>query len=147
MEYKTVEQLGRVAEVHAPVMSRAERLRRWAELLEERPDRHLNTLFETEYQSQTSREIMRHINTPISVAFADPVLRAAGLKSDAYGEAKRFFEIQDADLHHIVCYCHHGSIMLAATAADLVRAIKSTRVGPEPLLQRAWRLVGESVGR
>jgi len=125
MEYKTVEQIGRVAEVHVeqPLMSRSERLQRWAELLERQPDRRLNTLFETEHQSQTMRETMRHVETPISVAVADPILRTAGLANDTYGEAKRFFDISDRELHNILCYCHYGATLSAVTAARSVRAI------------------------
>jgi hypothetical protein len=33
-----------------------------------------------------------------------PLLRAAGLENDTYGEAKRFFELSDGQLHRIVCY-------------------------------------------
>ena len=70
---------------------------------------------------------MRYVATPISVAFADPVLRAAGLKNDTYGEAKRFFEISDTALHDVLCYCHHGATMTAASAAERVRAIITRR--------------------
>jgi hypothetical protein len=49
---------------------------------------------------------MRGDGSPISVAFEDPVLRAAGLENDNYGEAKRFFELTDGQLHEIICYCH-----------------------------------------
>jgi hypothetical protein len=60
---------------------------------------------------------MRSDGSPISVAFADPVLRAAGLENDSYGEAKRFFELTDRQLHKIICYCHFGATVNAATAA------------------------------
>jgi hypothetical protein len=110
MEYKTVEQLGRVAEVHVdqPVLSRIQRLQRWADLLELQPDRQLWTLLGTEYHDLTERDALRSADSPISVAFADPILRTAGLKDDTYGEAKRFFEISDWELHDVVCYCHYG---------------------------------------
>jgi hypothetical protein len=132
MEYKTVEQIGKVAEIHGeqPLMSRIERLQRWAELLETQPDRRLNTLFETEYQGQAVRDAMRHVETPISVAFDDPILRTAGLTSDTYGEAKRFFEISDRELHNILCYCHYGATLSAVTAARSVRAILAKAADP-----------------
>jgi hypothetical protein len=44
------------------------------------------------------RDALRATDSPISVAFADPILRAAGLKDDTYGEAERFFEITDGDV-------------------------------------------------
>jgi hypothetical protein len=50
-----------------------------------------------------ARAAMRSDSSPISVAFADPVLRAAGLENDSYGEAKRFFKLTDRQLHKIIC--------------------------------------------
>lgn len=128
MEYKTAEQLARVAEVHveepqSSPMSQIERLERWAELLERQPDRHLGTLHGTEYEGDTTRDAMRCANSPISVAFEDPVLRADGLKDDTYGEAKKFFAISDRELHEALCYCHFGATMLAESAARAVRRI------------------------
>ena len=128
MEYKTVEQLARVAEIRVeqvptPVLSQSQRLERWAELLEAQPDRRLNTLHGTEYESDTTRDALRCANSPISVAFDDPVLRAIGLKDDTYGEAKRFFGISDRELHEVLCYCHYGAAMLAESAARAIRRV------------------------
>jgi hypothetical protein len=128
MEYKAVEQLARVAKVNPeaqplPVMSRSERLQRWAELLERDPGRRLNTFFETEYQRPEARDAMRPGDTPISVAFADPVLRAQGLADDSYGEAKRLFDVSDRQLHNILCYCHYGAVVSAGTAARAIRGV------------------------
>ena len=126
MQHKTLEQLQRIAAVYPdqtrPAMTRSGRLERWAELLEREPSRRLGTLPGTEYQSSDTRDTMRSIGSPLSVAFEDPVLRAEGLTSDTYGEAKRFFELTDRQLHNIVCYCHHGVTMTAETAARHVRA-------------------------
>jgi hypothetical protein len=66
---------------------------------------------------------MRSDGSPISVAFEDPVLRAAGLENDSYGEAKRFFELTDHQLHRVICYCHFGETLSAATAAHYIRAV------------------------
>lgn len=126
MEHKTLDQVGRVAEVRVDrartPLTRDERLIRWAELLERQPERRLNTLLETEYQAWETREAIRVANSPISVAFDDPVLRADGMKDDCYGEAKRFFGISDQQLHSIVCYCHFGTTMSAEAAALRIRA-------------------------
>ncbi len=129
MEHKTLDQVGRVAEVradraHTP-LTQDQRLTRWAELLEQQPERRLNTLLETEYQAWERRQAMRVANSPISVAFDDPMLRADGMADDSYGEAKRFFGISDQQLHAIVCYCHFGSTMSAEAAALRVRSIAS----------------------
>jgi hypothetical protein len=104
------------------VMPRRERLQRWAELLERDPQRVLSTLYETEHQPDAVRAALHGDNTAISVAFDDPVLRAAGLENDTYGEAKRFFELSDRQLHRIICYCHFGATVSAVTTASYIRA-------------------------
>jgi hypothetical protein len=133
MKHQTIEQLQIVAEIDQgyprQAMSRSERLERWAELLERNPDRRLSTLPQTEYQPVRARVAMRGDGSPISVAFEDPVLRAAGLENDNYGEAKRFFELTDRQLHEIICYCHFGATVTAATAARHIRAV---RTGKQP---------------
>jgi hypothetical protein len=65
---------------------------------------------------------MHSVGSPFSVAFDDPVLRAEGLTGDSYGDAKRFFELTDRQLHNIVCYCHLGASTSAEAAAGRVRA-------------------------
>lgn len=127
MKHHALEQLQTVAKVnhdypHA-AMSRRERLERWAELLDRNPHRPLSTLNETEYRPALERAAMRVEGSPISVAYDDPVLRAAGLEGDSYGEAKRFFELTDNQLHRLVCHCHFGATLSAANAAHNVRAI------------------------
>jgi hypothetical protein len=126
MKHQTLEQLQNVAEVdrgyRRQAMSRSERLERWAELLERNPDRRLWTLHQTEYQPAEARATMRGDGSPISAAFEDPVLHAAGLENDSYGEAKRFFELTDRQLHEIICYCHFGATVNAVTAAHHIRA-------------------------
>ena len=127
MKHQTLKQLQVVAEVdqdYSPqTMSRSERLERWAQLLERNPERRLSTLHQTEYQPDGVRAVMRGDNTAISIAFHDHVLRGAGMKDDSYGEAKRFFELTDGQLHEVICYCHLGATVSAATAARHVRAV------------------------
>ena len=137
MEHKTLDQVGRVAEVRVDrartPLTRDQRLIRWAELLELQPERRLNTLLETEYQSWETREKIRVSNSPISVAFDDPTLRADGIKDDSYGEAKRFFGLSDQQLHAIVCYCHYGATMSAEAAALRVRSCVAGTHQPDRL--------------
>jgi len=92
-------------------------------LLERHPHWHLATLHQTEFQSIEFRDAMRADNSPLSIAFADPVLRSAGLEGDTFGEAKRFFELEETELHEILCYCHFGVNVPAASAAREVRKI------------------------
>jgi len=127
MKHHAIDELQIVAEVKQDfprrALTRSERLERWAELLERNPQRRLSTLHETEYQPARVRATMRGDGTPISVAFEDPILRTAGLENDSYGEAKRFFELSDEQLHKVICYCHFGATVSASTAARHIRAM------------------------
>ncbi len=126
MKLKTLEELKRLAEVRPPLtrdrMSKRQRLARWAKVLELAPQRYLRSLFETEYMSPGRRSALCEDNSPLTVAFQDPVLRAEGLKSDRYGDVLKFFQLSDDELHHIVCYCHHGSTMAPRAVATRVRS-------------------------
>ena len=102
-------------------LSRTERLERWIELLERNPKRRLSPFYQTEFQAAGTRDAMRVEGSALEVAFEDPYLRASGLASDSYGEAKRFFEITDHQLHRMVCYCHVGARESAGTTARNVR--------------------------
>ncbi|TIR55240.1 MAG: hypothetical protein E5X17_05540, partial [Mesorhizobium sp.] len=75
MKHQTLDQLHAVAEVRTakPVMSRTQRLARWAELLEREPNRLLTALIGTEYRAPRERNVMRGAGSPISVALEDPV--------------------------------------------------------------------------
>src|SRR5689334_5931514 len=110
MEYRTTAELQRVAEIH-PVprqarMSREERLMRWAELLGKDPGRELQTLRGTEFCPLDERYRMRSEASPLTIAFEDQTLRKQGLLNDTYGEAIRFFELTDRQLHRVLCHCH-----------------------------------------
>ena len=104
-------------------LSRTERLERWMELLERNPKRRLSAFYLTEFQATGTRDAMRAEGSALAVAFKDPYLRASGLANDSYGEAKRFFEITDRQLHRIVCYCHAGAEVRAGTTARHVRRL------------------------
>jgi hypothetical protein len=127
MKHHAPEQLQAIAKVDQDypcrAISRSERLERWADLLEQSPDRRLATLHQTEYQPPSVRAAMRSDGSPISVAFEDPILRAAGLENDSYGEARRFFELTDNQLHRVICYCHFGATVSASTAAYHLRKL------------------------
>ena len=123
MKHHSIEQLQALADVRPlPPMTRTERLERWARLLEQQPNQHLATLPGTEHASQAERLAMRIAGSPITVAFEDSTFRTAGLVDDTYGEAKRFFDLSDWQLHNIVCQCHLGNAVTSASAARRVRA-------------------------
>ena len=114
------------------------RLERWNELLRQEPVRLLTTFTNTEYLSPELRDRLRCDDSPLSVAFADPLMREAGLAGDTYGDAKRFFSLTDRQLHRVVCYCHHGAQTYAAGIACQVRAAYPS-MGGSGLLGRIWR--------
>jgi hypothetical protein len=125
MKHVNLEDIQRVANVSAiPTrpLTREERLARWAELLDRHAGERLATLHGTEYEPPAQRATMRAVDSPISIAHADPVLRDDGLRGDSYGDAMRYFELSDWQLHDIVCHCHFGGTMPAETAARRVRA-------------------------
>ena len=126
MKHQRLDELQNVAEVRQQppqAMTRSERLQRWAEVLERNPGRRLSTLNQTEYHPPAARELLRNDGSPLSVAFEDSVLRSAGMKDDSYGEARRFFELSDGELHDVVCYCHFGGSVNAATVAGRIRGV------------------------
>jgi hypothetical protein len=57
------------------------------------------------------------------VAFADPVLRDAGLDGDTFGHAQKFFELSWGEAHELLCDCHYYGAMDGETVAGRVRAL------------------------
>jgi len=142
MKHQTLNQLQTIAEVAPlstyPIMTRQQRIERWAVMLEENPERRLGALTGTEHLKGEARDAARCEGSPITVAFEDSVLRGGGLKSDTYGEAKRFFEMTDWELHDIVCSCHVGTTMRGQWAAARVRRTISGNKLLKWLRERTW---------
>lgn len=131
MRHQRIEDIGAGAAltlVGAPTLSRRERMERWAELLERDPQRRLKALSRVEYVPEQDRARLRGSDTPISVAFADPVLRAAGLEGDTLGHAQKFFELSSGEAHHLLCDCHYLGRMDGETVARRVRAAARPRL-------------------
>jgi hypothetical protein len=126
MEFKHPDQLRRLADIStkAPInMSRRERLARWRDLLAREPQRMLKTLEEIEFRLPTQRAALRADNSPLTVAFADPVLRGEGLRGDTLGDAMAFFIMSEHQAHRVVCSCLNGRTMTAGQAAKRVRGV------------------------
>lgn len=137
MEHRWRSQLDTLADVSEdrPInLTSKERLELWAECLDREPQRCLNTLGEIEFAPRSERPCMHSDNSPLTVAFDDPVLRATGLKSDTLGEAISFFGITEGDAHYILCSCMNGRTMTAAQAAQRVRSISDRTVERRVLL-------------
>ncbi len=128
MEHKTLAELKQLrAAVAVLPLTQKERLECWAVALERMTHTRLSALLRTEHLPRDEMHRMRAENSPLSVAANDTALKAAGLKDDTFGEALRFFDISEHDLHYIVCYCHWGETLAAEHAALRVREIASGR--------------------
>ena len=126
MEHRFVDELRTIAEVHADerlVLTRRERLERWAECLAADPKRRLKSLGEIEFTPRSRRSSLRADNSPLTVAFEDPVLRGAGLGSDQLGEAIAFFGLSEGQAHRLLCSCMNGWSMEAGSTARKVHRL------------------------
>jgi hypothetical protein len=124
MEHRTYAELdGLAAVIHPQKLTKKELLERWALALERRKGARLRTLRETEYKPAKERSALQQDNSPLTVAFEDPVLRSAGLTSDRFGEVARFFGLSHWQLHDVVCNCHFGETVAAETVAVRVRCL------------------------
>ena len=125
MKHQKIDELGGVAEI-VPFatrrMSRRERLERWADLLDRNPGK-LNALTRIEYLPLAERLEARADNSPLEVAYKDPVLREEGLPGDRLGDAMAFFELSGRDAHRLFCDCHYYGSMTGAGLAQRLRRI------------------------
>jgi hypothetical protein len=129
MLYRSLDRIAAEADIlttpdlpRTPGLSRRERLERWAESLGREPGRRLRALHGIEYGTPYERLTCRADGSPLAVAYADPVLRAAGLEGDTVGDAAEFFDLSHEQLHGLLCFCHHGGTVSASTASAQVRA-------------------------
>jgi hypothetical protein len=127
MEHKTIEDLTKVAHVHpegarAHSLLRRERLYRFADVLE-RFRGPLSLLHRVEYLTESERMLLRDDQSPLSVAFNDPVLRAEGLEGDRFEDAIRFFKLTRWEAHELLCDCHYSGLINPAMIARRARMI------------------------
>ena len=106
-------------------IDRGDRLRRWADLLEREPTRRLPTLHHLEFASAADRPGQRVAGSSLSVAFADPFLRASGLEDDTYGQARAFFGLSERQAHRLLCSCVNGPAVEGHRMAAKLRRIAS----------------------
>ena len=130
MEHKPLVELQAIADIQFSEtqisMTREQRLERWIGLLQADPERKLRSLHEIEHLSVACRRECRAENSPLTVAYDDPVLRSAGLRSDRVGDCTNFFELTDKQMHHAFCSCHVGISLTGMQAAQrLHRLLRS----------------------
>ena len=77
--------------------------------------------------------MLRGDETPITVAFADPVLREEGLAGDTIGDALAFFKLSHGQTHRLLCDCHYHGQMTGPGVATRLRGIAKGG-----LLRRLW---------
>ncbi len=136
MKRMTYEELAAAGAVATPMTYR-QRLRRWADVLDSAPGLALRALRRVELYAPEERAALRADGSPLSVAYADPVLRSDGLASDRLGDGGGFFGLGDRDMHALVCDCRYGGRMRAKDVARRVRGLSH----PNPLVRlwaRAW---------
>jgi hypothetical protein len=143
MEHKPLAELQAVADVK-PIetsisMSREHRLSRWIGLLKADPERKLRSLHEIEHLTPAARRECRADDSPLSVAYDDPVLRSAGLKSDRIGDCVDFFELSDRQIHHAFCSCHVGIRLSATAAAQRLRRVLRVDAFRGKVTAALWR--------
>jgi hypothetical protein len=132
MEFATRDQIAGVAELLEAgrgLQTRAERLARWAEVLKRDPDRTLRSLGEIEFVPEGEREALRIDGSPLTVAFEDSLLRVAGLQSDKYGDAIRFFGLSEREGHRLLCSCMNGWSMRAGAVGSRVERLAARKPG------------------
>jgi len=141
MEFASRDQIAGLAELHraeSGLRTRAERLARWAEVLRRGPDRILRSLGEIEFVPEAEREALRVDGSPLTVAFEDPVLRAAGLGSDRYGEAVAFFGLSEREAHRLLCSCMNGWSMRSGVVGGRVERLATKTPNRLVQLLRNW---------
>jgi hypothetical protein len=130
MSYRTLRHAGQnvtVFPAKISPLSRSQRLERWADLLDRYSGPPLRLMRGVEFGSSARRIDLREEDSPLTVAFEDPVLRACGLTGDRYGDALRFFGVRHGTLHEIVCYCHYATGASASPAEVAIRVRRAAR--------------------
>jgi hypothetical protein len=125
-----------VVDARALPLTRSERLARWRELMLAEGDRLLRPLTHLEDRAPEDRDQCRADGSPLAIAFADPLLRAAGLFGDTVGRAEGFFGLSARETHYILCDCHYLGSMSAARVARRIEAVGQTNP-----FAKAWRML------
>ncbi len=121
MQSKTRDQIQAMATAApVPAMSRREKLERWAALLEAHKGR-VQPLRGIEYLPPDRRTALRGDESPLALAFGDPILRTQGLANDTFGHGTRFFELTAPEAHRLLCDCHYAGRMTAKELAARLR--------------------------
>jgi hypothetical protein len=119
-------------------LSRLERLERWAITLEECPQQRLSPFQRVEFMTSEARAPVRQANSPLEIAYGDPILRRAGLESDRFGDGEAFFELSRDQAHRILCSCGYVGEMRSSDVARRIRAVVKR--------QQRWQTARDQLG-
>ncbi len=108
------------------------RLERLAEILKEH-DSTIPLLTRIEYAPWHERPYLREDRSPLSLAFQDEGFRRQGLSGDRLGDIMDFFELNEREAHHLLCYCHYASSVTSMMVAERARELASKRT-----LRQMW---------
>ena len=101
---------------------RQQRLERLAEILENN-DSTIPLLTRIEYAPWHERPYLREDRSPLWLAFQDEGFRREGLTGDRLGDIMTFFQLNDREAHHLLCYCHYASSVTSMMVAERAREL------------------------
>lgn len=104
-------------------MTRAQKLERWAQVLEKAACVVMAS--NLEHYDEARRNQLIWTASPMAYAAADPVLSDGGLKGETVGDVKDFFELTNEELHAFSCDCG-GSL----TGKNMANRIRNIAAGP-----------------
>ncbi len=137
MKHTSIHDIGARAHVVPAVSRRAirrARLERFAALLEAH-DAEVQLLSRIEYISKSQREALRAGDSPLAVAYRDPLFRAEGLASDQLGAAMRFFDLTSGEAHRLLCDCSYDARSIASRRV----AQRACTIASEQTVGERWR--------
>lgn len=107
-------------------MTRREKLLRWASLVREWTAQ-IGLYHGLEYRSKEWLNGAGIGGSAFAVATSDPILTDAGYKPTSVGDAMKFFELSQSDLHEFSCDC--GGSINNKNMADRIEKL----AGPAPV--------------
>lgn len=147
MEHKQLDQLkdqATIVELKARVAPSPRELRRMRlERLAEVLAKHsgpVTLLTRIEYLPEQDRLPLRIDNSPLEIAYRDPVLRAQGLAGDRLGDGIAFFDLSAAEAHYLLCDCHYSGMVSGEMIATRARTIANRMSFAEMVSSAGTRL-------
>ncbi len=132
MEHRPLDQLRDCANIveletrvaKSPRELRRERLERLASVMAAHQG-PVTLLTRIEYLPEQERLPLRIDNSPLEIAYRDPLLRAQGLAGDRLADGMTFFELSPAEAHYLLCDCHYTGMITGDMIAARARTVAS----------------------